>query len=275
MNQDNERLNALLSLLQDENLKVASLAMEQFLKLGQLAEKTIAEHQESSDPQLRCRIHQLSSILARRRARQRFIQAVGSEDISVWDGVCQINALYDPAFKLKAVVKGVRALSAELGRGTASSAGIAALMRSHDFAVPSDDLLDVDLYLVESVLESKYGSPPLLCALAAEIGRLRGWSATVVLHEGKFCLMDEHNLLIDPAAGWRMTYLKSADRVHPCGRKDLWFGILAQLFLVTLIEGHLRDLYHFGDLLTALNGMSLEELPYPLGELAADTLVEG
>jgi hypothetical protein len=41
VNQDNERLNALLSLLQDENLKVASLAMEQFLKLGQLAEKTM------------------------------------------------------------------------------------------------------------------------------------------------------------------------------------------------------------------------------------------
>ena len=266
MTPEKDKLNALLSLLQDDNLKVVSLAMEQFLKLGRIAETTIAEHQDSSDPQLRARIHQLSNIMARRRDRQRFLQAVSSEAMSLWEGICRINALYDPRFSRRNVHRHINRMASELGPGKITSAALASLMRNHEFAVPSDDLLDVDLYLVEQVLETKYGSPPLLCVLAAHLGGAAGWSASIVLYQGRFCLMDAHNLLLDPGAGWRITRLKGADKIHPCGKKDVWLGVLAQLFLVTLVEGYLRDLHHFGDLLTALNGGSLEKLPYPLGE---------
>ena len=82
-----KRVSALLTLLQDEDLRIASLAMEQFLKLGRVAEETVAQFQEAGDPALRHRIHQLGSILARRRSRVHFIEAVANDEITLWEGI--------------------------------------------------------------------------------------------------------------------------------------------------------------------------------------------
>ncbi len=267
MKAEDQKINALLSLLQDDDPKVASLAMEQFLKLEQAADRTIAENQDTHDPRLRHRIHQLSSIMARRRLRQGFVAAVAQEELTLWEGICQINVLYDPQCSRQQVDENVELLTSELAGDTVTTAGLAALMRQNEYSVPGEDLLDVELYLIESVLETKYGSPALLCVLAQQVGQTGGWASTIVLHEGRFCLMDSSNLLIDPSLGWNLVRMKREDRVHPCGRKDVWLGVLTRLFMVALIEGDLRDVYHFGDLLTALNGGDTDELPYPLGDL--------
>ena len=265
-NSDSQSLPALLTLLQDDDIKVASLAMEQFLNLG-LAEAAIAEFQEDHDPKLRQRIHQLSGILRRRRAREEFLAGVEQERFTLWDGVIQINCLYDPQCQADQVTEFIQTLASGISSDAATAAKIAALMREQEFTVPEEDLLDVDLYLVERVLETKYGSPALLCAIAQQAGQEAGWSSTIVLYEGRFCLIDRHNLLLDPAEGWHVLKLTGDLKFHPCSRKDLWLGILSQLFMVSLVEGHLRDLYHFGDLLAALNHASTgEALPYPLGK---------
>jgi hypothetical protein len=46
---------------------------------------------------------------------------------------------------------------------------------------------------------------------------------------------------------------------------DVLLSVLVQLFLIALVDGQLRDLYHFGDLLTALNNEDVDALPFPLG----------
>lgn len=261
-------VSALLTLLQDDDLKVASLAMEQFLNLG-LAEAAVAEYQESGDPHLRQRIHQLGGILARRRAREEFMAAVRSEQFSTWEGIVEINALYDPQCPRDSVSGFMEELAAKAGPG-ASPAHIAALMREAEFCVPDEDLLDIELYLVERVMDTRYGSPAVLCAIAQESGRQAGWNSTIALHEGRFCLIDRHSVLLDPSEGWNVQKLDTAEKVHPCSPKDLWLGVLTQMFLISLVEGNLRDLYHFGDLLAALNGAAIETiLPYPLGQSEA------
>ena len=258
---------ALLTLLQDDDDKVASLAMEQFLERG-WAESAIVEFQEAHDPKLRQRIHQLGTILSRRRARQEFLDAVSQERISLWEGVLAINSLYDPQCNRQKVDDELHVMVSRLGlrRATATAAKTAALMREQEFCVPEEDTLDVDLYLIERVFETRYGSPAMLCALAHQTGIEAGWESSIVLHEGRFCLLDRHHLLVDPAAGWHVTHLGENGKFHPCSSKDVWLGILSQLFLVALVDGHLRDLYHFGDLLSALNqGTPEEALPYPMG----------
>jgi hypothetical protein len=240
--------------------------MEQFLKLGSAAERMIAEHQESHDPQLRHRIHQLSSVLARRRRRLTFIEAISHEHMPLWDGILQINSLYDPQCNLAKVGQTAAEISDTLAEEHVTTPRVAAVFREHEFALPEEDTLDVDLYLIERVMETRYGSPVLLCSLAQHVSGLAGWSLTIVLYAGRFCLIDQNNLLLDPAEGWRISKLRAADRIHPASRKDVLIGVLAQLFLVALVEGQLRELYHFGDLLTALNGETVDSLPSPLGE---------
>lgn len=262
---DKRSLSALLTLLQDENVKVASLAMEELLKMGHLAEEAIAEHQEAADPHLRQRIHQLNGILVRRRARSTFLNALKRESISLWQGLLQINLLYDPQCEHRVVTRALRELAHEYLDNDADPAGLAAFMRQKEFTVPEDDVLDVDLYLLERVLHTAYGSPAVLCSLARHISRRAGSDGTVVLHDGRFCLMSRGRVLIDPSRGWKLTHLRSASHVHPCRRKDVWLDVLAQLYLVSLVEGNLRDLFHFGELLTALDGSDLTALPYPMG----------
>ncbi len=257
-------ISALLTLLQDEDDKVASLAMEQFLNSG-LAEETVAKFQEASEPQLRQRIHQLSGILARRRARQEFLRAVAASRLSVWDGLVQINVIYDPQTDCGWVADTMRDMAEAAGRhGTA--ARVAAVMRDKEFMVPDEDTLDVDLYLADAVLDCKDGSAALLCAIAQEIGRRSGWEATIALFEGRFVLIDANGMLVDPTEGWHISKLENDRKVHPCPPRDIWLNVLPQLFLAALVDGNLRDLYLFSDILAALNQTPLEDaLPYPLG----------
>lgn len=262
-----QSVSALLTLLQDDDVKVASLAMEQFLTLGPQAERMIAELQETNDPHLRQRIHQLSSILGRRRSRQQFLDDVENERISMWDGVIALNRIYDPQCNVARVRAYVEATAAKLGTDAPTAPRVAELMREEEFVVPDEDLLDVDLYLIERVIENRCGSPALLCCLAHQLGQEANWRANIVLHEGKFCLIDRKFALLDPSEGWHMSMFRNEDKIHPCSRRDLWLGVLAQLFLVALVEGQLRDLYLFGDLLSALNHSNTEDaLPYPLGK---------
>jgi hypothetical protein len=261
----NSTLDALLTLIQDEDTKVASLAMEQLLKLGPVAEEAIAHYQEANNPHLRYRMHQMSGVMARRRARLDFIEAIKKESVSLWDGVLEINALYDLQCSRDRVERMVEEMAATLSQDVADTAHLAAYMREQEFTVPEDDLLDVDLYLIEQVVQGKYGSSALLCSLLHHLGEKVGWSSVIVLHEGRFCLIDNEHLLLDPTDGWQLIKLEKSDMIHPCGRKDVWLGILSQLFLVVLVEGQLRDLHHFGDLLAALDNVELNALPYPLG----------
>lgn len=260
-------IQTLLELLRDDNARVASLAMEQLLKCGSDVDRALAEYQEDTDPRLRGRIHQLGAIAARRRAREHFLQAVRDETISLWDGVVEINALYDPDCDRQGVEASVDEFVAAAPARSADAPAMASFMREIQVAFPDEDTLDIDLYLIERVIGTRFGAPALLCALAREIGERIGWQSTVVLHEGRFGLVDSAGYVMDPGAGWHLSRLRSHDRFHPCGRRDVWLGILAQILVVSLVEGNLRDLHHFGDLLAALDGQPPESLPYPLGDL--------
>jgi hypothetical protein len=166
---------------------------------------------------------------------------------------------------MERVNRGVRELASELPGVHVKAADIAALMKEKEFFVPEEDMLDGELYMVDSVLETRYGSAIALSVLAFRLGELRDWKADLVLFEGRLCLLEKDGILLDPASRWKVHPLEESDKLHRCGKKDVWFMFLSQLFLIALVEGQLRDLYHFGDLLTALNEGSVDDLPAPLG----------
>ncbi len=268
MRDSESHLRALLNLIQDDNLKVASLAMEEFLKQNsEQTEKMLAEHQEAADPRMRGRIHQLSSISNRRRQRIDFIRRVRSQDMGLWEGMCRINSLYDARASLRHVSKRIRGLRSEmLDSSPAGLPKIASIMREHDFTVPEGGDTDIELYLVESVLASSHGSDIILASLAQHIAEEAGWRGSIALHEGRFILVDNQCRLLDPAAGWQVSGSEK-EMLHPCSSQDLWLAVLTRLFSIALTEGHLRDIHHFGSLLAALNGGDISALPSPLGKM--------
>lgn len=265
MKTSDKEFSALLSLLRDDDTKVASLAMEHFLKLGDLG-TAIAMYQDDGDSRVRQRMHQMSAIVARRNAQKQFIEAVREGQPELWDGVVRINVLYDPQASVEKINRQVRGLANQLPVSGTDVKAVAALMKEHEFMVPNDDILDGELYMMDSVLETNFGSAASLCVLAGRLGNLCGWENRPVLYEGRLCLIGDENVLLDPGTDWRLRALDKKHKVHTCAKKDVWMMILSQLFLIALVDGQLRDLYHFGDLLTALNGDTINELPFPLGE---------
>ncbi|MDT8391448.1 MAG: hypothetical protein RRC34_13170 [Lentisphaeria bacterium] len=265
MKTSDKEFSALLSLLQDDDTKVASLAMEHFLKLGDLG-TAIAMYQDDGDSQVRKRMHQMSAILSRRNARKQFIEAVRENVPELWDGVCRVNILYDPQASLDKINRQARDLASGLPASGTGVKAVAAFMKDREFMVPNEDILDGELYMMDSVLETNFGSAAALCALASRVGELRGWESRPVLFEGRLCLLGHENILVDPGNDWKLRKLDADHKVHACAKKDVWMMFLSQLFLIALVDGQLRDLYHFGDLLTALNGGTVNDLPYPLGE---------
>lgn len=72
--------------------------------------------------------------------------------------------------------------------------------------------------------------------------------------------------MLDPSDGWNIAHPRSAKKIRPCGRQDVWLSILSQLFLVALVEGNLRNINVCGDLLTVFDNGRVEDLPYPIGQ---------
>ena len=267
MKTENTKTTALINLLQDDNQRIASMAMEQLLKHEKLLDEVIAKHQESENPRLRQRVHQLSTILARRRYQRDLVAALRDKSITLWQGICRLNQQYDPNCSQDQINDMVTSLAEESDNALSKASRLASFMKETEFTVPLHIPLDIDVYLIESVLEFRMGSSALLCALAQNLAWRNGNLATnIVLYEARFCLTDDNHHLIDPAAWWRVSKLEDTKDIHPCNRQDVWLGILSQMFLIAVTDGNLHDTHYLSNLLTELNGDPISVLPHPLGD---------
>jgi len=267
VNNKNKKVNALLNLLEDDNQRVVSLAMEQLLNIGSERDAIIAEYQEATNPSLRKRIHQLSSIINRRQKQKEFIHAIQHEKIPAWQGVIQLNQLYDKTCNKPFIEISTNKLAKKIKKQskTITITNIATIMRSEEFSVPTEDNLNTELYLMDKILSSRYSSSICLCVLTRQISSLCNTDLVTVLYNGHYCLIDEHNLLLDPSAGWRISKLNNSENLHPCTDKDILLGILSQLFLSAVLDGQIQEIYYFSNLLSSLNNSTTATLPFPIG----------
>jgi hypothetical protein len=174
------KTKALIDLLDDEDRHVSTLAMEQLLQMDTELDHLVAEYQESHNPVLRGRIHQLGSILQLRRDRASFIENVKNQSISLWDGIVQINYHFNPQLRLQDVTETMEDIIGRLPANP-STVKLAAFMRNENFSYTGEDILGPDLFLIEDVLVQRVGSPVILAALAHQLGAVAGWQSSIVI----------------------------------------------------------------------------------------------
>ena len=86
---------SLLTLLDDESDQAASLAMAELLRRDETKlEPVLRKLQESANPRLRKRIHQLQSAIFLRRRRKVFTDRLSRPDINLLEGLFQIHLLW-------------------------------------------------------------------------------------------------------------------------------------------------------------------------------------
>ena len=257
---------ALLTLLLDDDHKIAIQAMEKLLEYNHDLDDFIKENQDTNNPRIRRRIHQMGSILNRRRRKDDFLESVATGGCSLLDGMIQLSLLNNPKLAEATVRKRFHQLAVKFSKLEPSSENLIEFMREENFFVPETFCLETDLLLLDTVLQYRLGSAITLCAIAKSLGDAFDWPTEIVVYEGLFCLLDQEKNLINPTFSWKLTPIDSVSRSFPCKNSDVWNNLLSQLFLGALQDGNMQGIHLFGSLMTTLSNSDIEKLPYPVGE---------
>ncbi|MCM8538948.1 MAG: hypothetical protein NE328_01615 [Lentisphaeraceae bacterium] len=259
-------IEALINLLQDEDPQIAVVAMEKLLTNPVFVKNHLKELQESPDPCLRTRVHQMESIITRKNQLDDFTKRVKENKIELWEDLIFLNKIIERTLTTDSITEAFKELKDKIPRKQMTTLEIAAFMREESFSCPSDDILDPSLFLIYEVLTCSLGNPLLLCVIARQLAMVHQKRLTIVLHKGRHCLVSDESSFIDPQNGWSVTKLKQNAKVYPCTNRDILLTVISQLYLSALIEGQLRIIAFLSKMMAALSDNSVSEFPYPVGK---------
>ena len=259
-------IEALINLLQDDDPQIAIVAMEKLLSNPVFVQNQLKELQESSNPCLRSRVHQMESIITRKNQLDEFLTRIKDNKIELWEDLIFLNKVIDKSLTTDSITKTFKELQDKIPRKQMTTLEIAAFMREQSFSCPSEDILDPGLFLIYEVLFTSLGNPLLLCIIARQLAMKHHKRLTIVLHKGRHCLVSDESSFIDPQNGWSVTKLKQNAKVYPCTNRDILLTVISQLYLSALIEGQLRIIAFLSKMMGALSDYEVSEFPYPVGD---------
>ena len=259
----NREIASLLSLLDDEDESIAVEAMANLLDRGDELGDELAALQDSSDPLLRRRVHELQSALIMRRRRSEFSRRLAAPEPDVCALLVELHLQWFDNDPLPGIRERLDSVLAE-GRsaGALSLAGVADFMRERGFSAERETTLHPEDYCVGVVLYDRVGSTALLCLLGSLLARVQT-PLRVVRYMEDFALCDGKSLLL-PGRDWRIVRAPSAAELEMWDdRKVLKFAAL-MLFSAAVNSDSFRYVLTIAQ---AVSGLPDEEvldyLPYP------------
>ena len=135
-------VSALLSLLDDEDEQVALEAMAQLLERGDEAGAELAKFQDSSEPLLRRRVHQLEAALTLRRRRREFSRRLALPEPEVAELLVELHLQWFDNDSQPEMLSRLEAfLAAGRSGGMRNLADVAAYMRKCGLTAERDTTL--------------------------------------------------------------------------------------------------------------------------------------
>ena len=259
----NREITSLLSLLDDEDETIAVEAMAQLLELGDGLDDELAALQDSSDPLLRRRVHELQSALIMRRRRSEFSRRLAAPEPDVCALLVELHLQWFDSDPMPLIRERLVAFLTE-GRsaGALSLEGVAAFMRERGFSAERETTLHPEDYCVGVAIYDRIGSTALFCQLGRELARVQT-QLKVVRYMEDFALYDGTSLLL-PGRDWRIVRAPSAAELEIWDdRKVLKFAAL-MLFSAAVNSDSFRYVLTIAQTLSGLPGEEvLDYLPYP------------
>lgn len=259
---------SLLTLMDDESDQAASQAMAELLRRDEKKlEPVLRKLQESANPRLRKRIHQLQSAIFLRRRRKVFTDRLSRPDINLLEGLFQIHLLWFDNDSPQSLRKQWKSLLTEAERfapDTLESLGM--FMRKMNFHCSHADDLEPDHLCIGTVLDEAPGADFILCSIAALLANQFGLVLRITQSaETDFILIDRHENVLIPSQDWNYV---------PCDEKKYSFQIwtssmllryaAALLFTGAVSGDSFRYIYTIGSCLAGSADTRLL-LPYPYG----------
>lgn len=253
----------LASLLDDdEPTAVNALAelLEHERELGDLP----SIFQESDNPMLRRRIHQLQSALMLRRRRREFLQKLNDHDIDLvsglidvhlqwfdWDSPVELKRSWDE-FKEKSEKKQINSLE-----------DIANFMRRMNFSPEYETTTHPENYCIGTILEQRYGSAGILVAISRELAN-KPEDFCIVRTMGLFALQDKCGRLLPAARGWQLHIPQIVRKPELWDTKSILRLASLSLFSCAVNSDSFRYVLTIAQALTGEDSDDiLEYFPYP------------
>ncbi|MBU8901425.1 MAG: hypothetical protein KOO69_01660 [Victivallales bacterium] len=261
------KLNSLISLLDDDNIEIVQEAMAELLKHEAEINEYLAEHQESEKPELRKRIHQLQAIMIMRQRRENFAKLLKSKDLSLLNGLVAVHLQwYDNDSE--------RFLDELWGRFFKTSkrfapkniSEIAYFMRKCGFQTSPTDSLQADSFCIGPVLDDLVGADFMLCALAAQLAEEWGFELEIVRVMNDFLLIDKQGQVLSPANSWQLLSDIDSQKYEAWSKKQIVELASTMLFTFAVSSNSFRYIHTIGHSLAKVSGEEkLDFLPYPYG----------
>lgn len=252
----NNQLKSLLKLLDDEDEQSASFAMAELLKYRGEIDPILRDIQESDNPRLRRRVHQLERILSIRRRRSRLPSALVGE-LNLVRGLGELHFLwYDNDDEEVVVTQWNRLLAKATGFQPNSIDRLAYFMRKAGFTTADKEEIEADYYCVGIVLEELVGADFILCALAKELAAQFQLDLRIATCLDEFVLVGRDGRSVAPASNWRVGELHPKSNLRECDNFALFKLTAATLYLCAVSTDSFRYIYTIGNCLARMCGES-------------------
>jgi hypothetical protein len=262
----NNKISALINLLEDENNDIATSAMSELLSCKKEITSVVSELQESSNLLIRRRIHQMQGIIKTRNNRDKLSRRFHNNHSGLWQGLNELHLLWYDNDNIE-MLRGLRKELFEKAAIIKPSSGekLAELMRAMAFSCSGKGNIEPDYYCIGSVLETKVGADFIICSIAQVIGSYYGWKGEIVYNR-----KDGHMLLDN--SGYRiLPKTWSINKATGNKEYEVWTtGMLLKhtafhLYLCAISSDSIRYVYTIGLCLAKMLGKDgfQELLPYP------------
>jgi len=256
-------ISSLLSLLDDEDEATAVEAMAELLYRGDEAAAQLAELQESPDPLLRRRVHQLESALTMRRRRREFSRLLAMPRPDVARVLVELHLQWFDNDPLPEIAARTAAFVAE-GRKmhTGNLNDLAAYFRKCGIVAERETTLRPENYCVGLALADRIGAA-VLWVLLGQLLLPEAAGVRIVRHVEEFALYDGASLLL-PERDWRVVRAPGSDELELWDARRALKFVSMMLFSAAVNSDSFRYVLTIGQ---AVSGLPEDEvlgyLPYP------------
>lgn len=260
-----KRLKSLVSLLDDESQQSASFAMAELLGYEEELESILCELQESDNPRIRCRVHQLESILNIRKRRKKLSEHITQPNADLFKGLVELHVQWYDNDSRANIAPFWRAFVENSKRHQIDSLEkLGYFMQKYGFRTSERGEIFADYFCIGIVMEELIGCSLNICAIAQKLASIWDFHVTIVQISEEFCLMDAKGNILAPGSDWAILDSIDFGKHMPCSTSTLLKYILNMLFLCAVSSDSFRYINTIGHILAAVcNEKNLSNLPMP------------
>ena len=261
--QTDPELEALLSLLDDDDEKTLLTVMSSLLRRHTDLLPHLAELQESADPEIRKKVHQLQSIIIEREKRFSLLERIDDPEEDFFSILSDMHLLwYDssPETELEDVI--CEFISDFNKRKIVSLQQAAEYMFQNNFKVTPPSSLDPDACCIGSVFYWKKGCSAILCGILKKL-LPEDADISIIKIRNSFALTDGKSVLL-PEEWWDT---RPAEEFADC---EIWSDSQILSYLLMLLfdnavnSNSYRYIYTIGQAVSGKTDNSFQNhLPYP------------